>query len=64
MDFVGAHAPRADIGILEPDSDDEESTQILARICCSAKRAPTSHSKRRKPFEVPTSGNAKSSDRL
>ena len=25
LDFVGAHAPRADIGILEPDSDDEES---------------------------------------
>ena len=45
MEFVGAHTPRADIGILEPDSVDEESTQTLARIGCSAERAPTSHRK-------------------
>ena len=47
MDFVGAHAPHADIGILELDSDDEESTQLLARIGCSAERAPTR--RRRRP---------------
>ena len=49
MEFVGAHTPRADIGILEPDSVDEESTQTLARIRCSAERAPTSHRKCSKP---------------
>ena len=48
MDFVGTHAPHADIGILEPDSDDEESTQLLARIGCSAERAPTCRRRRRR----------------
>ena len=41
MEFVGTHAPRADIGIMEPDSDDEESTQLLVQMGCSTKQAPT-----------------------
>ena len=41
MEFVGTHAPRADMGIMEADSDDEESTQLLAQMGCSTKRAPT-----------------------
>ena len=38
MDFVGTHAPRADLGTLEPDSDDEESARVLARLGYSTKR--------------------------
>ena len=44
MDFVGTHAPRADIGTLEPDSDDEESTRMLAHMGCS-----TNHRRRKPP---------------
>ena len=39
MDFVGTHEPRADIGVLEPDPDDKESTQLLAQIGCSTQEA-------------------------
>ena len=37
MEFVRMHVPRADIGIMEPDSDDEESTRLLAQMGCSMK---------------------------
>ena len=43
MDCVGTHAPRAELDTLEPDSDDEESTRMLARLGYSTKR------RRRKP---------------
>ena len=39
MDFVGTHEPRADIGVLEPDPDDKESTQLLAQMGCSTQEA-------------------------
>ena len=35
MEFVGTHEPRADLGVLEPDSDDEESIQLLAQMGCA-----------------------------
>ena len=39
MDFVGTHEPRADIGVLEPDPNDKESSQLLAQIGCSTQEA-------------------------
>ena len=49
-----AHAPRADIGIMEPDSDDEESTQLVAQMGCSTQRAPTRRKNRPKATTATT----------
>ena len=54
MDFAGTHAPRADIGIMELDSDDEESTQLLAQLGCSTRRAPTRRKNRPKAATTTT----------